>query len=263
MLIDLNSVREGFLETVDLLKKGENVFEIGGGPLFPTSDTQRKWKFAKYPGQLHLSDDQHTYAFKMPEGEHEENEFPIERMEQTGHESFGKGAIQSGLAQVHRSDPGSIYFTVQEGMKNPTYTFRHIGGNKWKAIPKKKAKKPAKMIEVKSPESFMQQVKVSFDLSRLDRNAGHVVSNALKMGPMTADLMANHPLGSALLGLGLGGAVDLGQRALYNTEEENKQESPWLRATRWLAPAAALGGGAMFYNNLIPERHQFKLHPLE
>lgn len=264
MQIDVNSFAEGFLETMDLLKKGEDVFNMGDGPMFPTFDTQHKWKFAKYPNEIHLSDDQHVYGFKLPEGEHEDHEFVVERLPGTEHGSFGKGATHTGLAQVHRADPGSIYFTMQEGYKNPTYTFRHVGGTKWKGIPKKKAaKKTPKMVEVKSAEEFSNHVKVAFDWHRLNMNAGHAVNNTLKTAPKLMDLMASHPWSSALAGLGIGGAWDLGQRSLYNTEEENQQESPWMRMARWAAPAAALGGGAAFYNDLIPQRHQFQYHPME
>jgi hypothetical protein len=41
-----------------------------------------------------------------------------------------------GKVQVHRSDPSSIYFTLKEKGESLTFTLRHVGGNKWKAIPK-------------------------------------------------------------------------------------------------------------------------------
>jgi hypothetical protein len=40
-----------------------------------------------------------------------------------------------GEAQVHRSSPGSIYFTFQDGYQRPTFTVRHSGGNRWQVTP--------------------------------------------------------------------------------------------------------------------------------
>ena len=41
-------------------------------------------------------------------------------------------------ATVHRSSPSSIYFTLNDGHLNQTFTFRHSSGPRWIAVPKAK-----------------------------------------------------------------------------------------------------------------------------
>lgn len=141
MNVYLSEVLAGFQETVDLYKQGNNIFEMGNHAMFPNVQSQQKWRYARDDKNIRLSDGQNAYSFTAPEGVHHEQEFPLERTDGPGLHEFEQGATSKGLAQVHRADPGHIYFTIQEGKNNPTFTFRHVGENKWKGIPKVKKKK--------------------------------------------------------------------------------------------------------------------------
>jgi hypothetical protein len=136
-----NDYLAGMLNTVRLYKQGANVFDIGSqGALFPTQNSQTKWRYAKTPQGLRLHDGNNTYNFTMP-SEIGEEDTPIKRLPDTPSNEFENEASEVGLAQVHRSDPGSIYFTLQEGRQNPTYTIRHEGGENWRLVPKKRIRK--------------------------------------------------------------------------------------------------------------------------
>ncbi len=159
MNLHIAEMIEGFKETIGLLKAGADIFDMGGHSIFPTVATQQKWKFAKGDKFIRLSDGNQVYHFNMPEGEAEESDFPLVRGQDLGFHQLEADSKSKGLAQVHRSDPGSIYFTMQEGYRNPTYTFRHVGGDNWKAIPKKKAKKQSKESNNVIPNVNMSSVK--------------------------------------------------------------------------------------------------------
>ena len=252
MDLDILEFRDGFLNTFELYKQGENIFDING-TLFPTSNAQSKWRFARHPSEIHLADHNNVYAFKTPSGESEEEAFPLERFEGPAISEFGKGALQSGLAQVHRSDPGSIYFTLQEGTKNPTYTFRHVGGQKWQAVPKKRiAKKPSQVVHTPDAHTFKESVKEAF-LHELNTGLGSALDSTVHAGK---NALINFPYNTptpAMAGLGAlaGGVYDIGRRALYNTKEENEQETAGQRALRYLAPAGAAAGGSLFLKSLL------------
>jgi len=57
------------------------------------------------------------------------------------------GSTQRGKIQVYKTSPKTIYFTICDGIKNPTYTFVHQKENIWKAIPKLKRRQKANVPE--------------------------------------------------------------------------------------------------------------------
>lgn len=138
MKLHYDQFAEGVMEMIELHKQGNNVFEMGGGNLLPYNTSQKTWQFSRKGDVIHLTDGVNAYSFKGNLGD-EDTE--LERLTDTSIHDIFNDIESKGKAQVHRSDPGSIYFTLQEGKANPTYTFRHVGDSKWKAIPKARKKK--------------------------------------------------------------------------------------------------------------------------
>lgn len=138
MNLYLEEFTAGIQEALSLYKQGNNIFEIKGGSLFPNIERQAMWQFSRGQKHLHLHDGQQTYSFGGDLGEEDTD---LEKLPDVPLPDLFKDSVSKGKAQVHRADPGSVYFTLQEGTKNPTYTLRHLGDNKWRAIPKKRKAK--------------------------------------------------------------------------------------------------------------------------
>ena len=236
MQLYLAEFLEGVENAQQLHKKGEDLFGMGNHAMFPTVSSQSKWRFARAGNVLRLHDGNSIYSFEAPNGESDETDFPLNRVDDVGHHEFETGATSKGLAQVHRADPGSIYFTIQEGGKNPTYTFRHEGGTTWKGIPKKKKK---------AKETIIPDV----DLPTLKSAALHEFSQALGRGVQAipdkligaAFAPAFNPLLAAGVGAAGGGLYDFMRRKYYNSPAENEDEDFETRATRYVLPAGVLG----------------------
>lgn len=247
-----------------LLKAAEGLFDLGGSAIFPRIESQAKWRFARKDNHLRLSDGTNVYGFHLPHGEKHDEDFPAERIDDIPHTSFGEDVTGSGTAQIHRADPGSIYFTLQDGTANPTYTFRHQGGKSWKAIPKRKVEKVA-FVDDKAEflKGAMELMKQSNFFSEMGDKAVRGVSDGINgalNGVMSASKIpelrtpdfihqmtgATHipsPLVAAGVGLGAGALYDQGKRHLYNSDEENEQESGKSRAIlRYMLPAAGMAG---------------------
>jgi hypothetical protein len=135
MNLYIDEMMAGIQEVMSLYKQGASIFEMGSGNLFPNLNSQKMWQFSRGEKHLHLSDGEHTYSFH---GDLADEDTELEKMPDVPLPDLFKDSKTKGKAQVHRADPGSIYFTLQEGTRNPTYTFRHVGNSKWKAIPKKR-----------------------------------------------------------------------------------------------------------------------------
>ena len=238
--------------------EGGSIFEITGS-IFPTIANQSKWQFAKSGDELHLHDGNNGYYFKMPEGE-KEHDFPLHKIEKDTTHSFGSEATHRGTVQVHKADPGSIYFTLQDGLKNPTYTFKHITGNKWRAIPKVKTLHAPTEID---KEAF---IKAAFDANQQGW-AGKALSgiingaDAAGRGVIRGTMALGHnPLLYAGAGLAGGALYDVGKRTLYNSKEENEEETLGDRLKRYIVPSAGLGligAGARTFDRYYTE---FPLH---
>jgi hypothetical protein len=261
----------GVQEMMDLYKQGSNIFDMKGGELFPHNTQQKTWEISQGNGAIHLRDGDHQYSFK---GDLSDFDSELERMPDTPlPATFENASFKKHKVQVHRSDPGSIYFTVQEGRNNPTYTVKHMGDNKWKAIPKPKKVKQM-LAEPVIPnnvnlEAVKEGMAVEFEnftkegegvLHSLDMGLGKGMQSlanfpaSLAMfpgrlnGAVNPDQGAGEILGNALVsdgvGAGAGGLYHLAKRNLLNTQEENNQEDAegGHALKRMLIPAGAMAG---------------------
>lgn len=245
MELDIYQFIAGFNSALNKTANEEaepNIFDVKGS-LFPTTNTQSKWRFARSENHLQLNDGNTIYAFHLPEGE-KDYDFPMTKLETTNPYEFGKDASSHGTAQVHRADPGSIYFTIQDGKKNPTYTFKHIEGSQWRAMPKVKHHIDANNF-IKGAEDAAN------DPGLLDQifHGVEQTGRGLIRGTMA---LGHDPVASTAAGLLGGAAYDFGKRSLYNTEEENQEETVMDRLKRYLIPAAGLGLTGLAAKNTFP-----------
>lgn len=269
---------DDFLEGLeDALNKqaNEHLFTSpNNASLFPNLSSQAKWRYARGTDFLRLHDGQKVYAFKLPSGLSHEEDFAASREPDLDPSVFADGATEHGLAQVHRADPGSIYFTLQEGRDNPTFTLKHTGESNWRGTPKKrKAKDP--VVPNVEHSALADGIKAAFD--RFEKQAFSPFKWALGPGVQGLQRAAFSPgefvhtvggggqhniLGSLALsgiGAGAGAAYHYGRRALYNTPEENAQEDeqgPSLLLRRMAIPGLAAGtlGGAQ--SSLFDEHYK-------
>ena len=103
-----------------------------------------------------MHDGTQTYSFGGDLGEEDTD---LEKLPDVPLPDMYKDSVSKGKAQVHRADPGSVYFTLQEGTRNPTYTLRHLGDNKWRAIPKKKSVKAQMAAPAAIPNVNVESIK--------------------------------------------------------------------------------------------------------
>ena len=289
MKIHTDEFAEGIRDILELHKQGSNIFDMKGGSLFPHHTSQKTWQYSKKDGHVHFSDGTQTYSFK---GDLTDYDSQLERMPDAPLSDIFTNAHSKGKAQVHRSDPGSIYFTLQEGRNNPTYTLKHEGDNRWKAIPKAKKLKE-KLKEPITPHNVnLEHVKqgMQAELAIYTKQADDGFFHNLNMGAGKAvQGIANLPARLALLparmtgpvtypgdpdpsassdfetgiaraataglaGAGLGGLYHLAKRNFLNTDEENAAEDQdrSVLAKRIAAPALASAGLNIAGRSLFP-----------
>ena len=252
----------------DALQKNADEHPLFTAPnnasLFPTLSSQAKWKYARGEHHLHLHDGQKVYAFHLPTGLSHEEDFAAERKDDVDPSVFTEGATEHGLAQIHRADPGSIYFTLQEGRSNPTFTLKHTRESTWRGTPKKRKAKETIMPNV-DHTALVEGVKAAFapdktaDFSPFEWAAGpgaHALQRAVFAPGEFVHRLGNRgqhnflgALGAAGVGAGVGAAYHFGKRNLYNTPEENADEDmrgghPLLRRMAIPALGAGVIGGA-------------------
>lgn len=285
MNLDLSAFLEGVDDAL-AEKQAADLFSSPNGALFPAHQAQSKWKFARGADNLRLSDGTNAWHFDFPEGQHEDQDFHAHRAADPQMHEFHQGALSSGTAQVHRSDPGSIYLTLQEGKANPTYTIKHMGGEKWKVIPKARKLKPVPLSAEAEvfKQALVQDIASAGNSDDWDRVLGRGVShtvNAIQHGLLSPGRNWNTPwsglsggLGAAAIGAGAGGAYHLGKRYLYNTREENEEEAEegWTTPLKRIGlPALAALGVSASQGSLFPkyyqhaaigQEHQFDALPL-
>lgn len=251
----MNFYFSSFIEGVNdaLVKSGyDQVFNVNG-EIFPNISSQTKWQFARTPTHINLNDGANVYSFHMPEGCKHDEDYPLVKQTGVSLNDFGKDALVKGTAQVHRANPGCIYFTLQDGRTNPTLHFKHIEGDSWRAMPKvKKHKEPVTAVHesafLKGVEDKVAQYEYATNILNFARNAGKTgVKGLLNLG--------NHPMLSAGAGLAAGAAYDLGKRNFYNSEEENAAETPGQRLRRYVLPAAGAGLGGALLRNTFPHEY--------
>lgn len=254
MNLYLSEFKEGFQEQVILYKQGESIFDMGSGPLFPYRNTQSTWQFHKKDGKLLLNDGMNSYCFDFPGNVQDEHN--VTRHTDINKDEFLNGGVK-GKAQVHRSDPGSIYFTLQEGYQNPTYTLRHTSKDQWRVSPKKVKKKDQPSTSIPIPDN--SPAKLGFELgflksSGIDQFLGQGLENGLNLGQHTAMLPGEHPLLYGAAAAGLGGLYHGVKRNLYNTKEENEEEdqnNPHALLKRTLIPGLGVAGLGLAEKNLF------------
>lgn len=247
---------EGLNYGLSKVAEGPNLFDISGS-IFPNINSQAKWQFARTKEHLHLNDGNNVYCFHLPEGE-KEHDFPVTKLDNVCLHEFGKDAVSKGTAQIHRADPGSIYFTIQDGHSNPTYTFKHVNGEQWRAMPKVRST-PASAID---KEHFIKGA-----AEALTKHANALdavlkgVDGAARVGARGVMALGHNPLASAGLGLAGGAAYDLGKRTLYNSDSENEEETVGDRLRRYILPTAGLGLTGTALNGTFSNYYkEFPLH---
>lgn len=244
----LPHVLNGFARTLALYKQGEDVASFANTQTMPTFSTQAKWHFHKENNsiKLHNPTDDVVYHFSTPDGIAEHGASVAYRSADVKASEFPRAAHR---AQVHRSDPGSVYFTVQDGTHNPTYTLRHVGGQKWHIEPKKK-----KVISPEiSPEKF-ETVKTAILKQATPPWYDPVpyISKGINGTASAVGGLGVDPLMSLAGGAGVGVLYDQLKRNLYNTGEENQQETFMDRAKRVAIPALGAGGLGLALNTSLP-----------
>ena len=284
MNLYISEFTEGINEMLELHKQGNNIFEIKNGSLFPNVDKQQMWKFSRGPKHLHLHDGQQTYSFG---GNLAEEDTDLEKLPDVPLPDMFKDSVTKGKAQVHRSDPGSIYFTLQEGNKNPTYTVKHLGDSKWRAIPKKKTVKaqmdaPAAIpnVNVESIkegmanelELFKKQATLEDTLEKANITAGKGLLGSVNMAghialspgliggsPQPGDdgwTIAGNAGKAGLLGAGLGAGYHFLRQKFYNTPEENQEEDNSTLLKRIGIPALGMAGLNAGLRDVIPNYYR-------
>lgn len=243
MDISLDDFVSGMLTKLN--KTAEEMTSVNSS-IFPTIDSQHTWKFAKSGNKLHLHDGNIVHAFST-EAFKDDEDFPMQKEKDVSYFDFNKDMEHTGTAQVHKANPGMIYVTLHDGGSNPTYTITHVSEHSWRASPKAK-NKTAEVFDFDGFSDGLKE-KLGFDPFQALNTAGDYVSDGVRA-------LGERPEISALGGLALGGAYDLGKRWLYNTPEENEQESFGTRALRYVAPAALAGGLGWAQRSLIPDHYE-------
>jgi hypothetical protein len=95
--------------------------------------SQTTWHFSLGDNFLNLTDGQGTYSFV---GNLNSEDAELKKVPDVPPPDFYNHATSKGKAQVHRSDPTSIHFTIQDGRNNPTYTIKHEGDDVWRVYQK-------------------------------------------------------------------------------------------------------------------------------
>lgn len=108
-----------------------NIFDLPG-TLFPHTTSQSTWQFSLGENFLHLSDGTSTYSFI---GKLDLKDAKLKKVSDVPLADFYINATSKGKAQVHSCGPFRIYFTIQDGKKNPTYTLRHYDDDAWRVKP--------------------------------------------------------------------------------------------------------------------------------
>ena len=230
--------------------------------IFSNVERQEKWHFARKDNRLHLNNGSVIHTFELPNGESSDYDFPLIKKEDLPFHEFER----QGTAQVHKSDPGFLYLTLHDGKENPTYSFKHVVEDHWRATPKhKKSEASVKVDE----DAFLEGFKSKLANEEMGLGAS-ILDTGLKginwLGKKTVDTVLApgfSPMRAAGLGL-LGGALyDQGKRHLYNTEEENQNESTIGRMLRYAAPAALLGGMGVATRGAVPNYYNhYPVYPL-
>ena len=244
MNLHTDDFAKGINDILELYKTGSNVFEMGSGSIFPHNTSQKTWDYVKSnDNSIHLSDGIHTYSFK---GDLSDMDTQLEKMPDIPLPDLYKNVKAKGKAQVHRSDPGSVYFTLQEGHNNPTYTLKHEGNSSWKAIKrphkvKDMLKQPlTQNVNLETVKAGMLKELEEFNKEGEGPNFFSQASHALGRG---VESLANLPSQLALAPARIGGPVSY-------ANDPNEEASEGLGSTAingLLAGGVGAGGGLAYH----------------
>lgn len=252
MNLYLNDFVSGMHEGLKLKTANAELFQTTSQvSSLPTIENQANWKYSRDGNHLHLNDGSNIHVFELTD-ESDENDFPAIKKDDQIFPLNNK--LKQHTAQVHRANPAALYVTLHDGVKNPTYTFRHENDRNWRVIPK--VKKAEISIQV-DPDTFLESLntKIAEDgvldsiLKGVDHYGRKAINGLMEPG--------HDPMRAAGIGLLAGGTYDLAKRHLYNTDEENAEESPLQRITRILAPGLVAGGLGMTTSSLFPKYYEY------
>lgn len=227
MRLDPVQFRLGVMSMLKSAQLGGGFMEshTAGENILPYLESQRKWRYARHPQGIRLSDGTHVWSFDMPEFAAETGR--ATRAADPNILSWESGASERGTAQVHRSSPDSIYLTLHNGRENPTFHLEHMEGKNWKYIPGKKLRErllqraaESSQVEI-NPESLLEggvKAAMDFGLGANDMN---------RMLWKGIDLVKGHPLLAA--GALLGGGY-LAHRLLKKPRPEAQPINPYTQA---------------------------------
>lgn len=247
MNLFLTDFISGMHEALKLKYANAELFQTGSkSSVLPTIEKQTNWKYSRNENILHLDDGNNIHVFELTD-ENSNDNFPAVKKDDGIFPLNNK--LKQHTAQVHRANPAVLYVTLHDGASNPTYTFRHENEATWRVMPK--VKKAEISIEV-SPEDFLSGLldKTAEDgvLSSILKGIDYSGRKAIN-GVMTP---GHDPYKAMGLGVLAGGVYDLAKRNLYNTEDENKEESALQRISRILAPGLVAGGVGGVTSSLFP-----------
>jgi hypothetical protein len=243
MNLHIDEFTEGVHDILELYKQGNNIFEMKSGSLFPHHTSQKTWQYARDDSGVHFSDGTNTYSFK---GQLNEMDTQLEKMPDVPWPDLYAKAKEKGKAQIHRSDPGSIYFTLQEGRHNPTYTLKHEGDSKWKAIPKPRKTKIFKGTPMTPPNVNLEGVKEGMfkELEEITKEAEGLFDSAGHSAVKGLEWLANLPGQLAMFPARMTSTMPGGNPVTYFNDPNINAAEDLNSVLRNAALAGGVGAGA-------------------
>ena len=241
-------------------QKTANMFEMSNQNIFPNIDSQCKWRYAKYPDKIQLADANNVFQFHCnSDGIGKDEAVVGTRKDDPSVLDFGKDADSTGTLQVHYANPGGMYATMHGG-KAITFRLNHSKDNDWKFTSKMSKTAEECFVDGFFKEAGFTELDKSSFLEGICKQAGLLdgivsagATAAHGLGYLTDPHADYSPLRGVLPGLAAGAAYDLGKRHLYNTEEENQQETTQDRLKRYALPTAALTVSPALLKGVFPQ----------
>lgn len=264
MKVYLEDLLDGMQVSLRQVKQADSFFDSAHQTFFPFLDKQTKWKYSRTKDSLRLHDGQTVYHFSLPSYPIKEDT-KLTRHTDVDSADFEKDSIQTGMAQVHRADPGSIYMTLQDGKDNPTFRIEHESENFWRLIPKKKEKAAFDV----DPDDFIKGAELEFKRAGIEDIAngiGNGVVNAGKWAYNDFLDKGNNPWSHAAVSLASSAGLDLLRRKYFLTPTERAYEdqhpSKRLGLIYGLPLALSLGTSALSKNVMLPGTQPLPYSPL-
>ncbi len=93
----------------------------------PTRRHQENWWMLREGEKSRIHSAHGAYDFTLPT----DSSSQVAIQHPTYHHDFDQDGATHSTIQVHRASPTELYFTVQDGKTNPTFTLKHSEGNRW------------------------------------------------------------------------------------------------------------------------------------